>query len=65
MGTTSTKRLVNLVGKVIRDKAEIILIFRVDTKYYPATDENSALFETYLHTGNETLLSKLTNELEL
>lgn len=53
-----------LVGKVMRDKAEVILIFRVDGKYYPATEENAELFETYLHTGDEFYLMGLTNEME-
>lgn len=54
-----------LVGKVMRDKAEVILIFRVGGKYYPATEENAELFETYLHTGDEFYLQGLTNELEV
>lgn len=54
-----------LVGKIYRKKAEVILIFRVGGKYYPATDENAELFETYLHTGDEFYLQGLTNELEV
>lgn len=54
-----------LVGKVMRKNAEVILIFKVDGKYYPATDGNKELFETYLHTGDETLLTQLDNELEV
>lgn len=54
-----------LVGKVMRQKAEVILIFRVDGKYYPATEENAELFETYLHTGDEFYLQALTNEMEV
>lgn len=54
-----------LVGKVMREKAEVILVFRVEGKYYPATDENAELFETYLHTGDEFYLQGLTNELEV
>lgn len=53
-----------LVGKVIRKNAEIITIFKVDGKYYPATDENAELFEAYLHTGDEFYLQGLTNELD-
>ncbi len=49
----------------MRKKAEVLLIFRVDGKYYPATEENSQIFETYLHKGDESLLNKLTNELEV
>lgn len=54
-----------LVGKVWRKKAEVLLIFRVDGRYYPATGENAELFETYLHTGDEFYLMALTNELEV
>ena len=57
--------MANLVGKVMRKNAEVILIFRVSGKYYPATDENKELFETYLHTGDEVYLAGLTNELEV
>lgn len=56
--------MANISGKVVRKNAEIILIFKVDGKYYPATDNNAELFETYLHTGDESLLSQLDNELE-
>jgi len=55
--------MAQLVGKVMRKDAEVIIIFRVGGKYYPNTDENKELFETYLHTGDESLLDKLTNEI--
>lgn len=58
-------RMSQLVGKIYRKKAEVILIFRVGGKYYPATEENAELFETYLHTGDEFYLQGLTNELEV
>lgn len=54
-----------LVGKVIKADAEVIIIFRVGNKYYPATDDNKQLFETYLHTGDESYLTGLTNEVQL
>lgn len=54
-----------LVGRVMRKNAEVILLFKVDGKYYPATDHNKELFETYLHTGNENLLNQLDNELDI
>lgn len=57
--------MAQLVGKVYRKKAEVILVFKVDGKFYPATEENAELFETYLHTGDEFYLSALTNELEV
>lgn len=58
-------KMAQLAGKVMRQNAEVILIFRVGDKYYPATESNSELFETYLHTGNEQLLTQLENELEV
>lgn len=58
-------KMAQLVGKVMRKKAEVITIFRVDGKYYPATGYNAEIFETYLHTGDESILSKLENELEV
>lgn len=57
--------MANLSGTVMRKNAEVILIFKVSGKYYPATGHNKELFETYLHTGDEALLDKLTNELEV
>lgn len=51
-----------LVGKVMRKNAEVIIVFRVNGKYYPATEYNSELFETYLHTGDELYLQQLENE---
>ena len=63
-----TKRLIKmaqLVGKIYRKKAEVIMIVRVGGKYYPATDENAQAFEAYLHTGDEIYLKSLTNELEV
>lgn len=57
--------MAQLVGKVWRKNAEVILIFKVSGKYYPATDYNAELFETYLHTGDESYLDKLENELEV
>lgn len=57
-------KMMQLVGKVMRKDAEVIMIFKVKGKYYPATEENAELFETYLHTGDELYLLGLTNELE-
>lgn len=48
----------------MRKDAEVILIFRVRGKYYPATEHNAQLFETYLHTGETVWLDKLENEME-
>jgi len=57
--------MAQLAGKIMRQNAEVITIFKVSGKYYPATGYNAELFETYLHTGNESLLTKLENELEV
>jgi len=54
-----------IVGKVMRKNAEVIIVFRVNGKYYPATEYNSELFETYLHTGDELYLQQLENEVEV
>lgn len=56
-------KMSQLVGKIMRKNAEVILIFRVGGKYYPATEENAEAFETYLHTGDELYLQALTNEI--
>lgn len=58
-------KMSQLVGKIMRKNAEVITIFRVDGKYYPATGENCEAFEAYLHTGDEVYLQSLTNELEV
>lgn len=56
-------KMAQLVGKVMRKDAEVITIFRVGGKYYPNTQENAEQFEAYLHTGDETYLAGLTNEI--
>lgn len=58
-------KLNQLVGKIERKDASIIMIFKVGDKYYPATDENTQCFEAYLHTGDEVYLAGLTNEMEV
>lgn len=57
-------KLIQIAGKVMRKDNEIILIFRIGKKYFPATEYNRECMETYWHTGNEQYLSKLENELE-
>lgn len=58
-------KMAQLVGKIMRKDAEVITIFRVGGKYYPATEQNCEQFEAYLHTGDETYLKGLENELEV
>lgn len=53
-----------LQGKVIRNKAEVIVLFKVDGKWFPSTGRNRELFETYMHTGDEYYLEELENEME-
>lgn len=57
--------MAQLVGKILRKDAEVIMIFRVGGKYYPATEANCRIFETYMHTGDEKYLVTLENELEV
>lgn len=57
-------KLRQLTGQVVRKGAEIMLIFKVAGKYYPATEHNSECFETYLHTGDEFYLTLLEAEME-
>ena len=59
------KKLGQLVGKVIREGAEVIMIFKVGDKYYPATDENCEVMDAYMHTGDEKYLTGLTGEVQL
>jgi len=58
-------KMSQLVGKIMLKNAEVIMVFRVGGKYYPATEENTQQFEAYLHTGDEVYLQGLTNELEV
>lgn len=63
-----TNRLADVVrmsGKVVRDGAEVIIIFKANGKYYPATDANSEVMDAYLHTGDPVYLSQFENEVEL
>lgn len=45
--------------------ARVIIIFKIQGKYYPANEVNTELFETYLHTGDQKYLQALTDEVEL
>jgi hypothetical protein len=57
-------KLRQLVGKVIKKDAEMFIVFRVKGKYYPATDNNCEVMDTYMHTGDEFWLDNLEDELE-
>lgn len=56
---------VQLVGKVYREGAEVMVIIKVRGKYYPATDQNATQFEAYIKTGDEMYLLNLDHELEI
>lgn len=53
-----------IVGKIVRRSAEIIMVFKVDGRYYAADDHNKELFEAYLHTGDTMYLDQLEGEIE-
>lgn len=52
-------------GQMVRDGAQIIMIFKVKGKYYPATQYNRELMDNYMHTGDPELLNKFEDEKEL
>lgn len=62
---TTLKELVGFTGKVVREGAEVIIIFKVQGKYYPATQWNSEVMDTYMHTGEKALLNQFEDEVEL
>lgn len=56
------KKQVSIGGKVRRDKAEVIIIFKVGGKLYPQNEHNGELIDAYMHTGDESYLEQLTDE---
>lgn len=52
-------------GRMIRKDAQVIMIFKVRGKYYPATQHNSDAMDAYMHTGDPTFLDKFEDEVEL
>lgn len=59
-----TAKLSQLVGDESK-YTEVIMIFRVEGKYYPATDHNCRLYENYMHTGDNKFLEQLEHEMEV
>lgn len=57
------KKQVSISGKVKRDKAEVIIIFKVGGKLYPQNEHNGELVDAYMHTGDEKYLEQLTDEI--
>lgn len=58
-------RMAQLVGKIVREGAEILIVYRILGKYYPATDFNCQQIEAYMHTGDEIYLLNLEHEMEV
>lgn len=56
--------VVRMSGKVVREGAEVIIIFKANGKYYPANETNADAMDAYLHTGDPVYLSNLTDEVE-
>lgn len=52
-------------GRMIRKDAQVIMIFKVRGKYYPATQTNSEAMDAYMHTGDPSFLDKFEDEVEL
>lgn len=57
-------KLRQLSGKIVKNGLEMLMLFKVGGIYYPGTDSNVEIIETYLHTGDQELLKDLTNEME-
>lgn len=62
----TTSRVRSIAGKIVRrNEVAIEMIFKVAGKQYPATEYNSELVESYLHTGDTFYLDDLEDELEV
>jgi hypothetical protein len=61
----SIKQMVSISGRVVREDAEVIIIFKVQGKYYPATDHNNDAMDAYIHTGDPIYLNMFEKEVEL
>lgn len=63
--TEATKRLARISGVVLRNGAEVLVMFKVGAKLYPATDLNCGVMDNYLHTRDEQYLSQLEQEISV
>lgn len=54
-----------IAGTIKKVDAELIMIFRVGDKFYPATEINKQSFEAYLHTNDPKYLDNLEDEVQL
>lgn len=51
-----------LSGKVIRFGTGALIVFKVNGKTFTSSDHNNKILDAYFHTGDQSQLSKLTNE---
>lgn len=61
----TTKRLARISGMVLRNGAEVLVMFRIGGKLYPATDENCGVMDNYLHSRDEQYLKQLEQEISV
>ena len=61
----ATKRLARISSMVLRNGAEVLVMFKVGTKLYPATDLNCGVMDNYLHTRDEQYLKQLEQEISV
>lgn len=61
----ATKRLARVSGMVLRNGAEVLVMFKVGGKLYPATDANCGVMDNYLHTREEQYLNQLEQEISV
>lgn len=52
-------------GRMIRKDAQVIMIYKVRGKYYPATENNNEAMDAYMHTGDPQFLDNFEDEVEL
>lgn len=57
-------KLRQITGKVIHQGAEVLVLYKVNGKYYPAVDYNVDIMDAYFRTGNRQLLTALKYEME-
>lgn len=56
------KVMTGIAGKVVHSNGLVALVFKVKGKLYAHTEENGEIIDTYLHTGDESVLDQLSNE---
>lgn len=63
--TETTKRLARVSGMILRNGAEVLVMFKVAGKLYPATDANCGVMDNYLHSRDEQYLKQLEQEISV